>query len=205
MAVGAISGCVIMCSGTPVLAAPPAVATDGAQATGATTASVEGNADAEGQSTTLHADYALATEQWCTSGGAAGTPAETTPQNLGSGYAMLSEITITLEGLMPGSAYCAELVATNASGTSHGGQIRFSTPALAAPPAVATDGTLHIATSPVATPFVAIARPLSRADRLKRALKLCSHKPRRQKANCVRSARRKYGKPAKAPHRLETK
>jgi hypothetical protein len=55
--------------------------------------------------------------------------AETAPQDIGSGNGMLSEILVALEGLSAGSEYCAELVASNASGTSYGGQVRFTTSA----------------------------------------------------------------------------
>ena len=105
----------------------PAVATDGAHATSATAANIEGNADPEGQLTTLHAGYALATARWCTSHGAKGKPATTRPRTLGSSRAMFSEIVVKVTGLTPASEYCAELVAKNPSGTSHGGQVRFVT------------------------------------------------------------------------------
>jgi hypothetical protein len=107
---------------------PPIVATDGAKATGPRSATVDGNADPEGQETQLHADYAVASEPWCTSAGAEGTPVETAPQELGSGSVMISEIGVPLAELIPASEYCAELVASNATGTSHGGQVRFMTP-----------------------------------------------------------------------------
>jgi hypothetical protein len=115
-------------------APPPSVATDRASATGPTTAIVEGNADPEGQPTTVHADYALASDLWCTSNGTSGTPVETASQPLGSGNAMFSEIVIKLERLASSSEYCAELVASNASGTVYGGQRRFATPATSSSP-----------------------------------------------------------------------
>ena len=42
---------------------------------------------------------------------------------------MISELTVTLNGLTADSEYCVELVATNRSGTSRGGLVRFATPA----------------------------------------------------------------------------
>ena len=107
----------------------PIVATDGAHATGPTTATIEGNADPQGQETMLHADYALAGEPWCTSGGAEGTPLESMPQSLGSGNVMISEIGVPLAELTAASEYCAALVASNAGGTSQGRQVTFTTPA----------------------------------------------------------------------------
>jgi hypothetical protein len=115
-------------------ASSPLVATDGASATGPTTATVEGNADPEGQPTTVHADYALASDLWCTSKGTSGTPVETPSQPLGSDNAMFSEIVIKLERLASSSEYCAELIASNASGTAYGGQRSFATPAKPSPP-----------------------------------------------------------------------
>jgi hypothetical protein len=128
---------------TSARASLPLIATDGASATGATTARVSGNADPEGQSTTLHADYALASEPWCTSHGAEGTLAETAPQDLGSGNAMYSEILVGLEGLTPASEYCAELVASNESGTTYGGQVRF-TLKLPASPSIESESVSNI-------------------------------------------------------------
>jgi hypothetical protein len=109
-------------------ASPPEITTDGAYATSATTATVEGNGDPEGQSTAVHADYALASERWCTSDGTEGSPAETLPKGLGSGEEMFSEILVTLEGLAPASEYCTALVATSHAGTTYGGQRAFTTP-----------------------------------------------------------------------------
>jgi hypothetical protein len=106
----------------------PVVGTGGVDVTGATTAIVVGVANPEGQSTTIHADYALADELWCTSNGKEGAPSETIPENLGSGNTVESEVPVSLEGLIPASEYCVELVATNASGTAYGDQVRFTTP-----------------------------------------------------------------------------
>ena len=181
---------------TPARAAsPPTVATDGVHATGATTASVSGNADPEGQSTTLHADYGPAGGLWCTSDGKEGTPSETAPENLGSGNVMYSEIVVGLEGLTPGSEYCVELVATNASGTTLGGQRQFTTPARAAsPPTVATELS-RLGTSPTTAPPTDTAKPkpLTNAQKLARALRACQRKPKRQRATCEKQAREKYG------------
>ena len=107
---------------------PPGVSTAAAFATGPTTAIVDGSAEPKGESTTVHADYALAGEPWCTSHGAEGSPAETAPQSIGSINGVVSEILVKLEGLTPRSEYCAELVAHNESGAAFGGQVRFTTP-----------------------------------------------------------------------------
>jgi hypothetical protein len=41
---------------------------------------------------------------------------------------MYSEILVDLAALSAGSEYCAEMVASNASGSAHGAQLRFATP-----------------------------------------------------------------------------
>jgi hypothetical protein len=109
-------------------ASRPLVATDGVEATSPTTARVEGNADPEGQKTTLRAFFALASSQWCTSGGAKGKVSKTAPIKLGSGHVMYSEILVPLTGLEPNQNYCTELVARNMSGVARGGLLSFMTP-----------------------------------------------------------------------------
>jgi hypothetical protein len=192
-----VSGALVGSVTSSAQALPPVIATDGAHATGVTSAVVEGNGDPEGQSTTLYADYALASEPWCTSGGVTGSLAQTMPQELGSGHAMLSEIVVKLDGLAPGSEYCAELVAANASGTAHGGQVRFTTPAQALPPVIAT----QVVEAPAATSFLTppppvagnAPKPLAKAVQLARALRLCYRRPKNQRATCTRRVRRRYG------------
>jgi hypothetical protein len=129
--------------GLPVSAqaAAPQITTDGAHATSGTHATISGNGDPNGPSTTLHADYALASELWCTSHGAEGTPHETGRQELGSGNVEISEILVELSGLNAASEYCAELVAENKDGIAHGGQVRFTTPI---PPSIDSESVSHL-------------------------------------------------------------
>jgi hypothetical protein len=125
-------------------AVEPTIATDGASATGSTYAMVEGSGGPGGLATTVHADYALASESWCTSHGVEGTPHETGPKSLGSGNVEISEIHVELSGLEAGSEYCAELVAENGEGTAFGGQVYVSTPI---PPTVKSESALQITAS----------------------------------------------------------
>jgi hypothetical protein len=98
--------------------------------TGATTATVEGEVNPTGQSTQYHVAYDLASSEWCTSHGSSGSPASsTTPVTLGFTDETFHPVSVPLSGLTAEREYCAELVASNASGTAHGGQVRFSTPA----------------------------------------------------------------------------
>ncbi len=125
-------------------AAKPTIATDGATATGSTYAIVEGNGSPGGLATTVHADYALASDVWCTSHGVEGTPRETGPKSLGSGNIEISEIHVELSGLEPGSEYCTELVAENGEGTARGAQVYVSTPV---PPTVKLESASQITAS----------------------------------------------------------
>jgi hypothetical protein len=115
------------------LTAPPLVATGEAQASGATTATVTGRADPEGEDTMLHADYARASELWCTSEGKEGTPPETIPEDMGSGFGWESEASVELSDLAPETEYCVALIAVNESGTIDGKQVRFTTAAEVVP------------------------------------------------------------------------
>jgi hypothetical protein len=112
------------------LASAPSASTSNALSTGATTATVEGEVNPAGQATEYHVAYGLASSEWCTSFGSKGSPASsTTPVTLGFTDATFHPVSVALSGLTAGKEYCAELVASNASGTAHGGQVRFSTPA----------------------------------------------------------------------------
>jgi hypothetical protein len=128
IALGAALGSLVLgAAPTAAQASAPQIATAGASATGPTAAEVNGAGSADGPPTTMHVDYAQASEAWCATGGTEGTPQQTAPESLGEGHAMISEIVILLSGLAPDSEYCAELVAENDEGVSHGGQVRFAT------------------------------------------------------------------------------
>jgi hypothetical protein len=144
LAVFAVMSCTMWGSSASALAAAPQIATDGAHATSATYASVSGNGDPNGLSTTLHADYALASELWCTSNGAEGAPHETGRHELGSGSEEISEILVELTGLTAASEYCAELVAESKGGITDGGQVRFTTPT---PPSIDSESASQITAS----------------------------------------------------------
>ena len=109
----------------------PAASTSNAFATGATTATVEGQVNPSGQTTQYHVAYDLASSEWCASEGLAGSPAHsTTPATLGFTDAGFHQVSVELTGLSASNAYCVELLAVNGSGTAHSSQLRFT----AAPP-----------------------------------------------------------------------
>jgi hypothetical protein len=125
---------------------PPSVFTSGyVRVTGSRTATVEGRVDPEGQSTTVHADYALRGELFCSSSGTEGSPAETAPQALSGTSGIISEFEVHLQGLVPGSEYCVDLVAHNASGTSQAkGISEFSTLPVPPAPTIESESVSHV-------------------------------------------------------------
>ena len=106
----------------------PTANTNDVTVTGATTATVDGSVNPVGQTTTFEVQYDLASSAWCLSGEFSGSPANSTaPQTLGFDDATDHDVSVALSGLTPGTYYCADLVAANASGSGDGGQAQFTT------------------------------------------------------------------------------
>ncbi len=106
-------------------AGAPAVSTDDAEPTGASTATVTGQVNPDGQSTTYQVQYDLASSTFCQ--GNSATPAHTTSaQNLGATDSTWHQVSVDLTGLTGGQSYCAQLIATNPAGTVQGGQLNFT-------------------------------------------------------------------------------
>jgi hypothetical protein len=90
--------------------------------TGATTAIISGTVNPAGQTTTYQLDYDIGSSTWCTSFGNSGSPANRTAlQTLPFTDATDHDVTITVGGLVSGTDYCGEIVATNGSGSSNSG------------------------------------------------------------------------------------
>ena len=112
---------------TAAYAATPSAITFSAHATGASTATVEGEVNPAGESTQYHVAYDLGSSEWCTSHGSKGSPGHSTsPVTLGSTAAKFHRVGVGLSGLTAGSEYCAEIVAVNGSGTAHSSQVSFT-------------------------------------------------------------------------------
>ena len=101
----------------------PSVFTNEFRSTGTTTAEISGDVNPAGQSTQYHVEYGLASSIWCRSFGNSGSAEHSTPaETLGFTDGTSHEVTVSLSGLTAATEYCAELVATNGSGTARGGQ-----------------------------------------------------------------------------------
>ena len=102
------------------------IATDTAASSITTiSAQLNGSVNPNGAATTYHFDY----------GTSASYGSSTSATNTGSGSSAVA-VGATLTGLTPGTTYHYRLVATNSAGTSHGGDVTFTT--LASQPAVSS-------------------------------------------------------------------
>jgi phosphodiesterase/alkaline phosphatase D-like protein len=107
-------------------------------------------------------------------------------------------VTLSLQGLEPGTTYHYRLVAGNPGGTATGSDGTFTTATVASPigaPAVAP----LLATPSIAFPVAArvvpgkvVPRKLTRAQKLTAALRACAKKLKSNRSACRRRARKKY-------------
>jgi List-Bact-rpt repeat protein/PASTA domain-containing protein len=97
-------------------------------ATGVSTARVEGDVNPAGKPTTYELQYDLSSSTWCQSGGTSGSPAHTTATGSLAADGTFHDATTNLTGLATNASYCGQFVATNADGTSDGGQVYWAQP-----------------------------------------------------------------------------
>ncbi len=114
---------------------------------------------------------------------------ETAPQPAGQ------PLRLTLTGLLPGTTYHYRLVASNPDGTSTGADETFTTPAF---PSQIAPGAASFPLLPFTLPVQpketpVLSRPLTRAQKLARALRACRRLHGRHRTACVRRAHRLYG------------
>jgi streptogramin lyase len=100
------------------LTLPPAATTGVATAISATGATLAGTATPRAQATTVQFDWGLTSAYGTT----------TTPTAAGSGTSAVP-VTQVISGLVPGTTYYYRVVATNASGTTYGADLSFTTTA----------------------------------------------------------------------------
>jgi hypothetical protein len=114
----------------------------------------------------------------------------------GGGTAPVEE-SLVLTGLQPGTEYAYRIKVSSGYGTDRGVTERFTTlglPSVLPPPTVLA----QLPVPSIKFPELVVVKPLTNAQKLANALKVCKKKPRKQRASCERSARKKYGaKPKK--------
>lgn len=113
----------------------------------------------------------------------------------GVGRQTVSEVLI---GLRPGATYHYRLVASNAGGTSYGEDKAFTMPLALTASAVTAQMTTLAKASPSATPPRTKAKPLTRAQKLAKALKACKKKPKKRWVACEKRAHEKYATKSKS-------
>lgn len=168
----------------------PAVSTGGAEGVSQLSASITGTVNTQGLSTISQFEFGAVPY--------AGTMA---PATVTSSSGTVETISTSFNNdLQPGTTFYYRTVATNADGTSYGAEQSFTTGSF--PPGFTVPAT------PAFIPYASIAeldarevqegkktppKPLTKAQKLAKALKACTKKPKKQRAGCKRQARKKYG------------
>ena len=112
---------------------PPAAITGPVSSVGATSATVTGTVNSNGQATSWYVEYGTSTSYG----------SRTANVNAGSGTGNAA-VSASLTGLTPGAAYHYRVVATNSAGTSRGADGVFTT---SSPPAVSTGAATSVTVS----------------------------------------------------------
>jgi phosphodiesterase/alkaline phosphatase D-like protein len=172
---------------------PPIAVTGEAVGVTQLSATLTGAVNTQGLQTTLQFEF-----------GTSPTPGQGSlvSASIGSESGSTVGITVSFSGsLQQGTTYYYRTVATNSDGTRYGAERSFTTgsfpglpgaaPAqlIAWPPFVAA---ALAAAEPHETTSTGPPKPLTKAQKLAKALKACNHKPKRQRPSCRRQAKRRY-------------
>jgi hypothetical protein len=177
-------------------AAVPRAVTGSYTALGSSVATITGTVNPDGQPATYAFELGLynagETGYGVVFSGAAG--AGSTPV----------EETLALTGLQPGTTYAYRVKVTSGYGTAYGATATFTTAGL--PSVLVTPIPLALLAVPnisFPTPLTPapVTKALTRAQRLARALKACTKKPKKQRAACRRRARKQFAKSKQANQR----
>ena len=163
----------------------PLAVTGSASGISVSEATLSGTVNPEGKETSYRFEY--------------GTNTEYGTQAFGTVLPEQGEqtVTLSLRGLEAGTTYHYRLVVTNPGGTSVGQDETFTTPPI-------SDPLVNPAVPPlIATPNIAFPREekasgtttkaLTKAEKLKKALKACKKKRGAKRATCEKQAKKKYG------------
>ena len=169
---------------------PPLASTGSADSVSQLAASIDGSVDTRGLPTISQFEFGMSPY--------AGS---LQPASITSSSGTVETISTWFDNdLQPGTTYYYRVIATNADGTSYGAEQSFTTGSF---PVAST-----LPATPAFIPYASIAeldarevqegkktppKPLTKAQKLAKALKACTKKPKKQRAGCKRQARKKYG------------
>jgi hypothetical protein len=168
----------------------PFVTTGAASGVGASSATISGTIDPRGFQSAYEFDLGVDTSYGSRIFGTGGSEG-------------LETVSLALGSLTPGTTYHYRLCASNLDGTACGSDQTFSTPGSSFPLAgVASSNLITFPASILAELAAAQAngvtgstpppKPLTKAQKLKRALKACSKKRKAKRAACRRAAKKRY-------------
>jgi hypothetical protein len=133
----------------------PVVSITGQSASGANQENISADLNPQSQpNTSYYAAYDLQTSAWCQASGASGTPADTTtPVLLSASDDTDHPVGLTLTPLTPHTAYCTQVIATNAFGQANSTTVTFTagvlsqlsigTPSPTSPSTATVNGTVN--------------------------------------------------------------
>jgi hypothetical protein len=168
---------------TTLPSTPPATFTGGAAGVGQTAATLTGVVEPQGLPTTYSFELGS-------------TPSALLQVAVGD--ASGGNVSATLSGLIPGTTYYYRLTATNEDGSSAGAQASFATTAVPNTAPTVFQGFLTLdGIAPLPGPKIvgsSPAKPLTKAQRLAKALKVCrKDKQKGKRQACEKQARGRYG------------
>jgi hypothetical protein len=170
---------------TPSVPAPEA-STGSSNEISRSSAVVNGTVDPHGWDTSYQFQYGTST--------AYGHSWPTVPAVMGA-FTGSQPVTIELQQLQPNATYHYRLIATNSGGTSYGTDQRFTTSEY--PQSVIQESSVSTANfgfvNPEAKTGKSTSKSLARAQKLTNALKTCKRRPKKQRGQCERQARARYG------------
>jgi len=169
---------------------PPLASTGSADSVSQLAASINGSVDTRGLPTISQFEF-----------GTSPYAGSLQPASITSSSGTVETISTSFNNdLQPGTTFYYRTVATNADGTSYGAEQSFTTGSFL--PGFTVPAT------PAFIPYASIAeldarevqegkktppKPLTKAQKLAKALTACTKKPKKQRASCKRQARMKYG------------
>ncbi|HEY5045171.1 MAG TPA: hypothetical protein VII53_04875 [Solirubrobacteraceae bacterium] len=180
----------------------PGVTTDPPVSVGAGSATLAGGVVPEGAPTTYRIEYGTSMAYGLS------VPA---PEGDAGSSTEGQYVTVSVTGLQPNTTYHYRLVATNSGGETHGKDLMFTTNAAGEPSSTLPSGFSLTGTAPSGAAAPAYAdltgftptppppakpittpKALTKAQKLANALKACERRPKKQRAGCIKQAKKKY-------------